>query len=197
MDFSLVELDGDIAVVGNGAGLVMSTLDMLSDNGGKPACFLDVGGGATTESVYEALTLISKLDRVKGILVNLYGGIVKTTVVAEAFLKAYEDNLIDLPVFSRLKGTESDKAKEMLQGSRTKIFDSVEEAINAAVMGVKKLTDIFGLLKGKPEDSDYEKKGVIVQGITGAYGSLHAKNMMAYGTNVVAGVTPGKGGQKV
>ena len=60
-----MELDGDIAVVGNGAGLVMSTLDMLSDNGGKPACFLDVGGGATTESVYEALTLISKLDRVK------------------------------------------------------------------------------------------------------------------------------------
>ena len=136
--FSLVELDGDIAVVGNGAGLVMSTLDMLSDNGGKPACFLDVGGGATTESVYEALTLISKISGVKGILVNLYGGIVKTTVVAEAFLKAYEDNLIDLPVFSKLKGTESEKAREMLQGSRTKIFDSVEEAINAAVMGVKK-----------------------------------------------------------
>ena len=129
-------------------------------------------------------------------MVNLYGGIVKTTVVAEAFLKAYEDNVIDLPVFSRLKGTESEKAKEMLQGSRTKIFDSVEEAINAAVMGSKELTDIFGLLKGNPEDSDYEKKGVIVQGITGAYGSLHARNMMAYGTNVVAGVTPGKGGQK-
>ena len=135
--FSLVELDGNIAVVGNGAGLVMSTLDMLSDNGGKAACFLDVGGGATTESVYEALTLISKISKVKGILVNLYGGIVKTTVVAEAFLKAYENNLIDLPVFARLKGTESKKAKEMLQGSRTKIYDSVEEAINAAVMGIK------------------------------------------------------------
>ena len=135
--FSLVELDGNIAVVGNGAGLVMSTLDMLSDSGGKPACFLDVGGGATTESVYEALTLISKISKVKGILVNLYGGIVKTTVVAEAFLKAYENNLIDLPVFLRLKGTESEKAKEMLQGSKTKIYDSVEEAINAAVMGVK------------------------------------------------------------
>ena len=63
--FHLVELDGDIAVVGNGAGLVMSTLDMLSDNGGKPACFLDVGGGATTESVYEALTLISKIRQSK------------------------------------------------------------------------------------------------------------------------------------
>jgi succinyl-CoA synthetase alpha subunit len=58
------------------------------------------------------------------------------------------------------------------------------------------LTDIFGLLKGKPGDSDYEKKGVIVQGITGAYGSIHTKNMITYGTNIVAGVTPGKGGQK-
>jgi succinyl-CoA synthetase alpha subunit len=58
------------------------------------------------------------------------------------------------------------------------------------------LTDIFGLLKGKPGDSDYEKKGVIVQGITGAYGSIHTKNMISYGTNIVAGVTPGKGGQK-
>ena len=136
--FSLVELDGDIAVVGNGAGLVMSTLDMLSDNGGKPACFLDVGGGATPESVYEALTLISRMDRVRGILVNLYGGIVKTTVVAEAFLKAYADDVIDLPVFSRLKGAESEKAREMLKDSRTGIFDSVEEAINAAVIEVKK-----------------------------------------------------------
>ena len=58
------------------------------------------------------------------------------------------------------------------------------------------MIDIFNTLQGKPDDSDYKKKGVIVQGITGAYGSLHAKNMMAYGTNVVAGVTPGKGGQK-
>ena len=58
------------------------------------------------------------------------------------------------------------------------------------------MTDIFEILKGIPEDSDYEKKGVIVQGITGAYGSLHARNMISYGTNVVAGVTPGKGGQK-
>lgn len=136
--FSLVELDGDIAVVGNGAGLVMSTLDMLSDNGGKPACFLDVGGGATTESVYEALTLISKISRVQGILVNLYGGIVKTTVVAEAFLKAYDDGVIDLPVFSRLKGAESEKAREMLKNSRINIYDSVEDAINSVVMEVKK-----------------------------------------------------------
>ena len=136
--FSLVELDGNIAVIGNGAGLVMSTLDMLSDNGGKPACFLDVGGGATPESVYEALTLISKMNKVKGILVNLYGGIVKTTTVASAFVKAYEKNLIDLPVFARLEGAESEKSKEMLKDTKTKMFDTVEEAINAAVLGIKK-----------------------------------------------------------
>ena len=133
--FSLVELDGNIAVVGNGAGLVMSTLDMLSDNGGKAACFLDVGGGATHESVQEALTLISKMKKVKAILVNLYGGIVKTTTVASAFVQCYEENVIDLPVFARLKGAESEKAKEMLKDTKTKLFDSVEEAINAAVLG--------------------------------------------------------------
>ena len=124
--------------IGNGAGLVMSTFDLVTDNGGKPATFLDVGGGATTESVYEALTLISKMSRVKGILVNLYGGIVKTTTVAEAFIQAYNNNLIDLPVFARLMGTESDKAKEMLKDTKTKMFDSIEEAINGVVMEANK-----------------------------------------------------------
>ena len=136
--FSFVELDGNIAVIGNGAGLVMSTLDMLSDSGGRPACFLDVGGAATTESIYEALTLISEMDRVRCILVNLYGGIVKTTTVATAFIKAYDAHLIDLPVFARLRGAESDTAKKMLADTKTNLYDTVEEAINAAVMGVKK-----------------------------------------------------------
>jgi succinyl-CoA synthetase beta subunit len=136
--FSLVELEGNIAVIGNGAGLVMSTFDLVTDNGGKPATFLDVGGGATTESVYEALTLISKMKRVKGILVNLYGGIVKTTTVAEAFIQAYNNNLIDIPVFARLMGTESEKAKEMLKGTKTKMFASIEEAINGVVMEANK-----------------------------------------------------------
>jgi succinyl-CoA synthetase beta subunit len=136
--FSLVELDGNIAVVGNGAGLVMSTLDMLIDNGGKAACFLDVGGTATTESVYEALTLISKMKKVKGILVNLYGGIVKTTTVASAILKAYDDKILVLPVFARLMGSESEKSKEMLKDNKTRLSNSVEEAINMVVMEVNK-----------------------------------------------------------
>ena len=136
--FSFVELDGDIAVVGNGAGLVMSTLDMLSDSGGKPSCFLDVGGGATIESVYEAVTLISKLPRVKTILVNLYGGIVRTTTIASAFLKAYDDGLISFNVFARLKGAESVKAKEMLKDSKIQLYDTVEQAITFAVKEARK-----------------------------------------------------------
>ena len=76
------------------------------------------------------------MGRVKAILVNLYGGIVKTTTVASAFVRAYDDGTIDLPVFARLKGAEADRAREMLAGSRTAMFGSVEEAINAAVMGV-------------------------------------------------------------
>jgi len=136
--FSLVELDGNVAVIGNGAGLVMSTLDMLTDNGGKAACFLDVGGTATTESVYQALTLISKMKNVKAVLVNLYGGIVKTTIVASAFLKAYDDKIIVLPVFARLMGAESEKSKEMLKNSETQLSQSIEESINKVVMEVNK-----------------------------------------------------------
>ncbi|MEM2760460.1 MAG: ATP-grasp domain-containing protein [Nitrososphaerales archaeon] len=134
--FSLVELDGNIAVVGNGAGLVMSTLDILSDHGGKPACFLDVGGRATTESVVTALTLISKMPKVKAILVNLFGGIVRTSVVAQAIIDAYKSNIISVPVFARISGAESDRAKELLNGSPARMFPSVEDAIASAVKSV-------------------------------------------------------------
>ncbi len=134
--FSLVELEGNIAVIGNGAGLVMSTLDMLSDHGGKPACFLDVGGRATTESVLTALTLISRINKVEAILVNLFGGIVRTDVVAQAIIDAYKGKIIHVPVFARISGAESEKAKEILNGSAAKMFGSVEEAIASAVKGV-------------------------------------------------------------
>lgn len=135
--FSLVELDGDIAVIGNGAGLVMSTLDMLSDANGRAACFLDVGGTATTESVYKALTLISKMPRVKAILVNLFGGIVRTDVVAEAIVKAYKDKVIDMPLFARILGAESERAREILKDSPAKMYEAVEEAINEAVKSIR------------------------------------------------------------
>jgi succinyl-CoA synthetase beta subunit len=136
--FSLVELNGNIAIIGNGAGLVMSTLDMVSDAGGKPGSFLDFGGRATTETIYEALQVISKLTKIDAILVNLFGGIVKTTLVAQAILDAYNNNILDVPVFARISGAESDTAKEMLKGSHAKLYDTVEEAILAAVEEIKK-----------------------------------------------------------
>jgi succinyl-CoA synthetase beta subunit len=136
--FSLVELNGNIAIIGNGAGLVMSTLDMVSDAGGEPGSFLDFGGRATTETIYEALKVISKLNKIDVILVNLFGGIVKTTLVAEAILEAYENNILDVPVFARISGAESDTAKEMLKGSHAKLYDTVEEAIFAVVEQVRK-----------------------------------------------------------
>lgn len=134
--FSLVELEGNIAIIGNGAGLVMSTLDMVSDAGGNAGAFLDFGGRATTETIYEALKVISKIERVDAILVNLFGGIVRTNLVAQAILDAYKNNLINVPVFARISGAESDKAREMLKGNKAKLYDTVEEAIQAAVMAV-------------------------------------------------------------
>ena len=131
--FSLVELDGNIAIIGNGAGLVMSTLDMVSDAGGRAGAFLDFGGRATTETIYEALKVISKIKRIDAILVNLFGGIVRTNLVAQAILDAYKNNLITVPVFARISGAESEKAREMLNGSRAKLYNAVEEAIQATV----------------------------------------------------------------
>lgn len=131
--FSFVELDGDIAIIGNGAGLVMSTLDMVTDAGGKAGAFLDFGGRATTESIYQALKVISKVDKIRAILVNLFGGIVRTDLVAQAILNAYKDGTIKVPVFARITGAESEKARELLKGTKAKLFNTVEEAINAAV----------------------------------------------------------------
>jgi succinyl-CoA synthetase beta subunit len=131
--FSFVELDGDIAIIGNGAGLVMSTLDMVTDAGGKAGAFLDFGGRATTESIYQALKVISKVGKIRAILVNLFGGIVRTDLVAQAILNAYNDGTIRVPVFARITGAESEKARALLNGSKARLFNSVEEAINAAV----------------------------------------------------------------
>jgi succinyl-CoA synthetase beta subunit len=136
--FSLVELDGNVAILGNGAGLVMSTLDLVADAGGRAGAFLDFGGKATTETIYEALKVISQIKHIDAILVNLFGGIVKTTLVAQAILDAYKNNVISVPVFARISGAESEKSKEMLQGSRAKLYNTVDEAIQAAVAAVKK-----------------------------------------------------------
>lgn len=135
--FSFVQLQGNIAIIGNGAGLVMSTLDMVSDAGGVAGAFLDFGGSATSETIYQALTVISRVKTIQVIVVNLFGGIVKTDLVAEGILRAYLNNLISAPLFARISGAESLKAKEILKGSRAHLFDTIEDAIDAAVRSIK------------------------------------------------------------
>lgn len=131
--FSFVELDGHIAIIGNGAGLVMSTLDLVSDKGGQPGAFLDFGGRATTSTIYQALELISKIPKIKAILVNLFGGIVRTDLVAQAILDAYKTGFIVVPIYARISGAESEKARSMLSGTRANIYDSVEDAISSLI----------------------------------------------------------------
>lgn len=131
--FSFVKLDGNIAIVGNGAGLVMSTLDMVSDRGGKAGAFLDFGGSATRDSIYEALKLINKLKHIEVILINLFGGIVKTSLVAQAIYDGYKEGIISVPLFARISGSEADRAREILSEGKAKMYDSVEDAIAAAL----------------------------------------------------------------
>lgn len=135
--FSFVQLQGNIAIIGNGAGLVMSTLDMVSDAGGNAGAFLDFGGSATSETIYQALMVISRVKSVQTIVVNLFGGIVRTDLVAEGILRAYSNGLITVPLFARISGAESLKAKQILNNSKAHLFDRIEDAIHAAVQGIK------------------------------------------------------------
>ena len=142
--FSFVELDGNIAIIGNGAGLVMSTLDMVSDKGGKAGCFLDFGGSATAETIYDSLKVISKMKKIRSILINLFGGIVKTSMVAEGILRAYGEGVVEVPTFARITGAESEKAKDMLKSSNARMYDTVEQAIHGLLQELPKAEEIHG-----------------------------------------------------
>ena len=142
--FSFIELDGNIAIIGNGAGLVMSTLDMVSDQGGKAGCFLDFGGSATAETIYDSLKVISKTKRIRAILINLFGGIVKTSMVAQGILRAYREGIIEVPTFARITGAESDTAKALLENSNAKMYDSAEQAIRGMLDELSKTEEVYG-----------------------------------------------------
>ncbi|MBV6415790.1 MAG: Succinate--CoA ligase [ADP-forming] subunit beta [Steroidobacteraceae bacterium] len=116
-DLNYVSLDGDIACMVNGAGLAMATMDLIKLHGGRPANFLDVGGGATAERVTEAFKLILSNPNVRAILVNIFGGIVRCDLIAEGIITAAKKLSVKVPVVVRLQGTNADKAREMLAGS--------------------------------------------------------------------------------
>ncbi len=134
-----VQMDGDIGCMVNGAGLAMATMDVIKLAGGEPANFLDVGGGATKERVTEAFKLILSSDKVKAILVNIFGGIVRCDMIAEGIIAAVKEVGVTIPVVVRLEGTNVEKGRELLAGSSFKIIPATDlnDAAQKAVAAVK------------------------------------------------------------
>ena len=138
-DLSYVSLDGEIACMVNGAGLAMATMDVIKLHGGEPANFLDVGGGATPDRVKSAFDIIMENPRVKGILVNIFGGIVRCDVIAEGIIAAVGKSDINVPIVVRLEGTNVGLGKELLSKSGLKVIpaDDLTDAALKIVNSVK------------------------------------------------------------
>ena len=126
---SFVNLDGNIGCMVNGAGLAMATMDIIKHYGGEPANFLDVGGGADKESIAAAFKIITGDERVQGIFINIFGGIMKCDLLAEGVVSAVEEVGLEVPLVVRLEGTNVDEGKRILDESGMKIFsvDSMAE----------------------------------------------------------------------
>lgn len=130
-DLSYISLDGNIGRMVNGAGLAMSTMDIIKHYGGEPANFLDVGGGATAEKVTEAFKIILSDQNVKGIFVNIFGGIMKCDVIAEGVVEATKQVGLTLPLVVRLEGTNVDLGKKILDDSGLNITSAESMADGA------------------------------------------------------------------
>ena len=128
-----VELDGDIGIIGNGAGLVMATLDMVALYGGRPANFLDVGGGASAERMARALDIVLSNPRVKVVLINILGGITRCDEIARGILAAMERVGVRKPMVIRLVGTNEAEGRAILEEAGISVLDSMEEAAKKAV----------------------------------------------------------------
>ena len=138
-DLAYISLDGNIGCLVNGAGLAMATMDTIKLFGAEPANFLDVGGGATTEKVTEAFKIMLKNTKVKGILVNIFGGIMKCDTIATGVVTAAKEVNLSVPLVVRMKGTNEDLGKQILKDSGLPIIsaDSMAEAATKIVAAVK------------------------------------------------------------
>jgi len=138
-DLAYISLDGNIGCLVNGAGLAMATMDTIKLFGAEPANFLDVGGGATTEKVTEAFKIMLKNPKVKGILVNIFGGIMRCDTIATGVVTAAKETHLSVPLVVRMKGTNEDLGKQILKDSGLPIIsaDSMAEAATKIVAAVK------------------------------------------------------------
>ncbi len=138
-DLNYIALDGEIGCMVNGAGLAMSTMDIIKLYGSEPANFLDVGGGATKEKVTEAFKIITSDPQVKGILVNIFGGIMRCDVIAEGVVEAVKEVGLKVPLVVRLEGTNVEKGKEIINNSDVDVIaaDDLGDAAEKIVKAVK------------------------------------------------------------
>lgn len=128
---NFIKLDGSVGIIGNGAGLVMSTLDVVAENGGKAANFLDIGGGAKAETVSSALEVLEADENVKSVLINIFGGITRCDLVAEGIIEATKGKELVWPIIIRLDGTNSLEGLKILKANpNEKIF--IEESMDSA-----------------------------------------------------------------
>lgn len=137
-NLSYIKLTGNIACLVNGAGLAMATMDIIKYCGGDPANFLDVGGGASQEQVAAAFKIILGDQKVKGILVNIFGGIMRCDIIARGIVEAVKESNVNLPLVVRLEGTNSDLGKQLLKDSGLPLFsaDTLAEAAEKVVKAV-------------------------------------------------------------
>src|SRR6187455_2657965 len=138
-DLSYISLDGDIGCLVNGAGLAMATMDTIKLYGGEPANFLDVGGGATTEKVTEAFKIMLRNPKLKAILVNIFGGIMRCDTIAEGVIAACKATNLTVPLVVRMKGTNEELGKKLLADSGLPIIsaDSMADAAKAVMAALK------------------------------------------------------------
>lgn len=132
-----VKLDGDVGIIGNGAGLVMCSMDEVKAAGGQPADFLDVGGGAQAERVKSCVELVMMDPNVKGILINIFGGITRCDEVAKGILQAFDELNIDIPVVARIEGTAAEEGRAILSGSKIMPAQSMQEAAQKIVAATR------------------------------------------------------------
>jgi succinyl-CoA synthetase beta subunit len=133
LGFSYVQLDGDVGIIGNGAGLVMATLDAVKNAGGSAANFLDVGGGAKEAVVKAALEIVLSNPRVRSVLINIFGGITRGDEVAKGILDVIEAHPPRVPLVVRLSGTEAEAGRKLLEGAPPESRETMDEAAAEAV----------------------------------------------------------------
>ena len=137
---NFIKLDGSVGIIGNGAGLVMSTLDVVAEHGGKAANFCDIGGGAKAETVTAALEVLESEEEVTSVLINIFGGITRCDLVAEGIVEATKGKVLKWPLIVRLDGTNSKEGLEILSknaNDKIIISESMDDAAKAAVEGGK------------------------------------------------------------